>query len=80
MCLSVYEEILGSEFFSDSIINLFNSMWAMSGDFISKIYAGTSSVLTSITLKGKENMLDQIHHGITSVKRFLKQNLSDDFK
>ena len=25
-------------------------------------------------------MFDQIHHGLTSVKRFLKQNLSDDFK
>lgn len=55
-------------------------MWAMSGDFISKIYAGTGSVLTHLTIKGKENMFDHIHHGLTSVKRFLKQNLSDDFK
>ena len=47
-------------------------MWAMSGDFISKIYAGTASVLTSVTIKGKENIMDSIHHGITSVKRFLK--------
>ncbi len=27
-------------------------LWAMSGDFISKQYSGTSSVLTKITLKG----------------------------
>ena len=52
----------------------------MSGDFISKIYSGTSSVLTQVTLKGKESFYDQIHHGVTSVKRFIKQNLSDEFK
>lgn len=55
-------------------------MWAMGGDFISKIYAGTASVLTQVTIKGKENMFDKIDHGYTSVMRFLKQNLSDDFK
>ena len=52
----------------------------MSGDVISKIYAGTNSVLTNVTLKGKENIADKIDHGYTSFKRFLKQNLSDDFK
>lgn len=25
-------------------------------------------------------MFDKIDHGVTSVRRFLKQNLSDDFK
>ena len=55
-------------------------MWAFCGDFISKIYAGTHSVLTQVTLKGKENIYDKIDHGVTSVRRFLKQNLSDDFK
>lgn len=47
-------------------------MWAMSGDIISKIYAGTSSVLTTVTLKGKENFVDKLDHGYTSFKRFLK--------
>jgi hypothetical protein len=56
------------------------NMWAMAGDVISKIYAGTNSVMTSVTIKGKENMMDRIDHGYTSVKRFFKQNLSDDFK
>ena len=27
-------------------------LWAMSGDFISKAYSGTESVLTQVTLKG----------------------------
>ena len=27
-------------------------LWAMSGDFISKEYSGTESVLTQVTLKG----------------------------
>jgi uncharacterized protein YaaN involved in tellurite resistance len=55
-------------------------MWALGGDVISKIYAGTQSVLTQVTLKGKENLFDKINHGMTSLRRFLKQNLSDDFK
>jgi spermidine/putrescine-binding protein len=52
----------------------------MAGDVISKIYAGTNSVMTSVTIKGKEGMFDKIDHSYTSVKRFIKQNLSDDFK
>lgn len=55
-------------------------MWAMSGDVISKIYAGTNSVMTSLTLKGKENVGDRLDHSMISVRRFFKQNLSDDFK
>ena len=44
----------------------------MGGDVISKIYAGTASVMTSVTLKGKEGFMDKIDHGFTSFKRFLK--------
>lgn len=36
--------------------------------------------MTSVTIKGKEGMFDKIDHSYTSVKRFIKQNLSDDFK
>ncbi|MFS8159300.1 MAG: hypothetical protein ACMG6E_03640 [Candidatus Roizmanbacteria bacterium] len=39
---------------------------------ISRIYAGTNSVMTSVTLKGKENMMDKLDHGYISVKRFFK--------
>jgi hypothetical protein len=51
---------------------LLTNMWAMAGDVISRIYAGTNSVMTSVTLKGKENMMDKIDHGYISVKRFFK--------
>jgi hypothetical protein len=55
-------------------------MWSISGDFISKIYAGTHSVLAVLASNGKQTMFDRINHGVTSVKRFIKQNLSDEFK
>ena len=80
MCLVLLEEVLQQEFSNDKFVSLLTTMWAMAGDVISKIYAGTNSVMTSVTLKGKENMLDRIDHRYVSVKRFFKQNLSDDFK
>ena len=55
-------------------------MWAYSGDFISKIYAGTNAVLQSLVKSNKQSLLDRISQGVTSVKRFIKQNLSDEFK
>ena len=78
--LCMIEDKLGSDVLQDRALALLNNMWGLLGDCISKIYAGTASVLTSVTLKGKENVLDTIHHGITTMKRFIKQNLSDDFK
>ena len=78
--MRVLEDTLPNELSNDKVVQLLTHMWAMCGDFISKIYAGTSSVLTQVTIKGKENVFDRIDHGYTSVKRFLKQNLSDDFK
>lgn len=35
-------------------------LWAMGGDFISKEYSGTESVLTQITLKGHQSTYDKI--------------------
>lgn len=55
-------------------------MWSYSGDFISKIYAGTNAILQSIAVQNKQSILDRINQGVTSVKRFIKQNLSDEFK
>ena len=55
-------------------------MWTFSGDFISKIYAGTNALHQTLATQGKQTILDHINQGVTSVKRFLKQNLSDDFK
>ena len=34
----------------------------MSGDFISKEYSGTESVLTQVALKGHQNSLDKVKH------------------
>ena len=48
------------------------NMWAMAGDVISKIYAGTNSVMTSVTIKGKEGFLDRLDHSMTSIRRFMK--------
>jgi hypothetical protein len=55
-------------------------MWTLSGDFISKIYAGTATVLSNIATTGKTSWFDMIDHGVTTVRRFLHQNLSDEFK
>ena len=48
------------------------NLWAMAGDVISKIYSGTSSVMTTVTIKGKENFYDKLDHRYTSLKRFFK--------
>jgi len=45
-----------SEKFTEAIIFL----WAIAGDNISKMYSGTPSVLTKITLKGHQNAIDKV--------------------
>jgi hypothetical protein len=52
----------------------------MAGDLISRQYSGTESVLTKYTLKGYQNLYDKIEQKMISVKRWKKQNFSDDFK
>ena len=55
-------------------------MWAVAGDIISKVYSGTESVLTAVTLKGHEDFSDHLKHYMTSAKRFAIQKFSDEFK
>lgn len=55
-------------------------LWAMSGDYISREYSGTESVLTQVTLKGHQNLMDKVNHKLVSLKRWTKQTLTDDFK
>ena len=55
-------------------------MWAVAGDLISKVYSGTESVLTAVTLKGHEDFSDHIRHYMTSAKRWKIQKFSDEFK
>lgn len=45
-------------------------MWAYAGDIISKIYSGTPSVLTAVTLKGHEDLSDKFTHYMTSAHRW----------
>ena len=55
-------------------------MWALAGDIISKIYSGTASVLTAVTLKGHEDLSDKIHHKAIVASRWKLQKFSDEFK
>ena len=55
-------------------------MWAYAGDIISKIYSGTPSVLTAVTLKGHEDLSDKFTHYKTSANRWKLQKFSDEFK
>jgi len=52
-------------------------MWAYAGDIISKIYSGTASVLTAVTLKGHEDLSDVFTHYATSANRWKIQKYSD---
>ena len=45
-------------------------MWALAGDIISRIYSGTESVLTAVTLKGHEDLSDKFNHYMTSANRW----------
>lgn len=55
-------------------------MWAYAGDLISKVYSGTNSVLTAVTLKGREDLSDKFVHYATSMKRWQLQKFSDEYK
>ena len=55
-------------------------MWAYAGDIISRIYSGTASVLTAVTLKGHEDLSDKFTHYKTSATRWKLQKFSDEFK
>ena len=57
-----------AEQWNESLIYL----WAMGGDFISKEYSGTESVLTKITLKGHQNAIDKVQQKMLSIKRWRK--------
>lgn len=80
VCVRMFEELLRSEHCITDIRNLMIQMWSFSGDFISKLYAGTNAVLQTLLSQQKQTFFDRINQGVTSVKRFLKQNLSDEFK
>lgn len=45
-------------------------LWAMGGDYVSKEYSGTASVLTQVTLKGHQTAIDKVKHKMISLKRW----------
>ena len=55
-------------------------MWAVAGDLISKVYCGTESTLTAVTLKGHEDFSDHVGRYMTSARRFVNQKFTDEFK
>ena len=79
--IKVFEPLLASEGGRAADIGkLMTQIWAYSGDFISKIYAGTNAVLQSLAHQNKQSIFERINQGVTSVKRFIRQNISDEFK
>lgn len=66
---SPYEE---EEFF-----DAFNGIWADNGDWLSKIYAGTGALKSSVTRKGKSTFFGFIDDAVKSTARFYINNFSD---
>ena len=50
-------------------------MWAQNGDELSKQYAGTGSTSTEVTINDKTSIKGKISHKLTSVERFIKNNI-----
>lgn len=50
-------------------------MWAQNGDELSKQYAGTGSTSTEVTMNDKTSIKGKISHKLTSVERFIKNNI-----
>jgi hypothetical protein len=78
ICLKAIKELTETK--DQTWLESFIYAWAMAGDLISRQYSGTESVLTKYTLKGYQNLYDKIEQKMISVKRWKKQNFSDDFK
>ncbi len=80
IALFVFEQMLSGGVMMADIEKSVCHLWACAGDCISKIYAGTRSVMTNITIKGKENTFDKIIHKYKSLERLVIQNFSDEDK
>lgn len=79
VCSKIMEKE-GNTCLLNEIMPLFNNMWADNADLISRIYSGTISISSNITRFGKQNLKDKISNGLISMKRFIKNNISDDYK
>lgn len=61
-------------------ITEFKHRWADNGDLISWHYAGTGSVMTSVTRSGRETIFGKLDHSMKSVTRFYVGNFEDSGK
>ena len=61
-------------------ITEFKRIWAINADAISMHYAGTGSVISSVTKVGKKNFLGFIDHGMKTLTRFYNSNFEDQIK
>jgi hypothetical protein len=74
-CLAVYSKISFSH--QEITIDVFNNLWADNGDSLSKIYAGTGAINSSMTRKGKQTVFGMINDAAKSVNRFYVNNFQD---
>jgi hypothetical protein len=56
---------------------LFNTLWADSGDWLSRIYAGTGALKSSYTRSGKQTVLGFLDDAAKSATRFYINNFQD---
>lgn len=61
----------------ETFMNSFNGLWADNGDMLSKIYAGTGALKSSLTRKGKHTMLGFLDDAQKSLNRFYINNFQD---
>ncbi|KAJ3403882.1 inositol polyphosphate 5-phosphatase, partial [Chytridiales sp. JEL 0842] len=54
-----------------------NELWAENGDQLSKIYAGTGALKSSVTRSGKQTVFGMIDDAAKSVSRFYVNNFQD---
>jgi len=56
----------------------FKNLWADNGDMISMHYAGTGSVISTVTRTGKKDFFGMLDHASKTITRFYVGNLSNE--
>ncbi|KAJ3073580.1 inositol polyphosphate 5-phosphatase, partial [Quaeritorhiza haematococci] len=68
---------LGAYRHDETFLAAFGMLWADTGDWLSKIYAGTGALKSSYTRKGKSTVLGLLDDAAKSVNRFYINNFQD---
>ncbi|KAL6630159.1 SacI homology domain-containing protein [Neocallimastix sp. 'constans'] len=61
----------------DNFKTVFKNIWADNGDSLSRIYAGTGALKSSITRKGKQTVLGYLNDAKKSINRFVNNAFFD---